>query len=66
MRKKDLENRLKLIKDQLTLVTQIHQEEFLEKWGVKGVENFVNERLDEYLRLTKLLAEMTDDEDHSK
>jgi hypothetical protein len=60
MRRKELENRIKILEQQLFLIT-IHQEEFIEKEGKTGVQERINAILDEYLKrktaLQKLLLE---------
>lgn len=66
MSEKDIINRIEMIENQMTLVTQLRKEEFLKIWGHKGIEEFVNERLDEYLRLTQLLKELTDEDENLK
>ena len=66
MRKKDIENRIKLIEDRLTLATTVLEEEFLEKLGKKGLENFINESLEEYRFWKKVLNKWPKDNDGSK
>lgn len=46
MTDKERKQRIKLLKDQLTLINR-YTEEFLQRLGKKGVEHFVNEILDE-------------------
>ncbi|MFK7946033.1 MAG: hypothetical protein AB8G11_00470 [Saprospiraceae bacterium] len=56
MNKRDAKLRLKLIKQQLTIFT-LYEEEFKQKLGTQGVEDFVNSRLDEIRKLLKILKD---------
>ena len=54
MSKKQILQRIDLIEKQLTILT-LYKKEFLEHLGRQGVENFVNNRLDELSKLYKLI-----------
>jgi hypothetical protein len=56
MNKKDAKLRLKLIKQQLTIFT-LYEEEFKQKLGTQGAEDFVDSRLDEIRKLLKILKD---------
>ncbi len=51
MTNKQIEKRLKILEQQLTLIN-LYTEDFLDRLGRKGLEHFINEILDEmnYLR----------------
>lgn len=59
MRRKDLENREKMLFQQLRVI-QLLKEEFLEKLGKVGYEERINDILDEINLIRKLLKEMGD------
>lgn len=46
MTKKQIEQRIKVIKDQLTLA-QLYKKSFLKRLGQQGYENFIDECLEE-------------------
>ena len=54
MSKKQILQRIDLIEKQLTILT-LYKKEFLERLGRQGVENSVNNRLDELSKLYKLI-----------
>lgn len=57
MSKKDVINRMKILYQQIHLMT-IYREEFVAKMGVRGYEYGINERLDEINRWRKILTKM--------
>ena len=54
MTEKQIRQRIKVIKDQLTLATQ-YKEDFLERLGYQGYEDFVNSCLEELKELLEIL-----------
>ncbi|MEK7255837.1 MAG: hypothetical protein AAB316_13895 [Bacteroidota bacterium] len=57
MNKKDLQNRQKVLFQQLELMN-LFEQEFLEQYGKRRYEERINEILDESLLIRKLLTEM--------
>ena len=53
MSDKEILQRIKLIKDQLT-IAQIYKADFLKQLGAKGYDDFVNERLEKLKFLLNL------------
>jgi len=53
MTKKEIEQRQKILNQQLTLIN-LYTDEFLERLGKKGLEHYIDEILDEMNYLDKL------------
>ena len=53
MTKREIELEIKLVKDQLTL-TQLYREDFVKELGIRGLEDFVNGRLERLKTLINL------------
>ena len=54
MTERQLRNKIKLLKDRLTL-TQLYKDEFIEKLGIIGYEAFINNELEELKTYLELL-----------
>jgi len=62
MTAREVLNLIKLKKDRLTL-TQKYKEEFIEKLGVKGYEDFINSELQDLKILLKLHKKLSNAKD---
>ena len=61
MTKRNLELRIKLIKDRLTLA-QLYKEEFRRQLGIVGYDEFIDTQLDELKVLLELHKKFNDEE----
>lgn len=61
MTKREIANRKKAAKDRLRLI-QLYKQEFYDKIGKKGVEELVNQNLEEILYLNELSKKIKDNE----
>ena len=61
MKERELRNKIKLIKNRLTLA-QLYKNEFIEKLGIAGYEEFINNELEELKTYLKLLNKKNDGE----
>jgi len=62
MIEQELRNKIKLIKDRLTLA-QVYKDEFIEKLGIKGYKEFINGELEELKFYLELLNDLHHGED---
>ncbi len=61
MTKRDILLEIKLIKDQLRL-TQLYPNYFTKELGYRGLENFINDRLERLKHLIDLLKNLKNEE----
>lgn len=61
MTERELRNKIKLIKDRLTLA-QLYEDEFTEKLGVRGYKEFINKELEDLKIYLQLLNKLHDGE----
>jgi len=57
MRERTLRNRLKILYQQLDLIN-LYPDDFIEALGEKGIEDYINETLDEILEKNTELANL--------
>ena len=62
MTERELRNKIKLIKDRLTLA-QLYKGEFIEKLGITGYREFINNELEELKKYLELLNNLHNGED---